>query len=856
MPQKPRAKKTRWTVRLADRVAAVCIGIGGVGTILAVAAVFLFLASVVVPLFEHGDAKPIQTAANRPVSHVLQLGCDEYRVAGWSLSADGVVRGFRLDTGEVVASHALVHADSVAASAFDLETGTIAIARRDGSVLIARVGFVTDFPPAESLSDSTRALATGSVIADSTGVVQRTDDGSFRRQRLQVEIEGVEPAMSAKSASSVPQSVRAIDVDGEEASTLTAIVADDDSLVLCRVGRKENEFTGEVTLTLERGAQALPLSTGRVERVLIAEAGTVVYAVTAGGEATVFDVRNLRVPRVVATGRLVPAGASVTAMTPLIGRSTVIVGASDGSVSAWFRYVPTGGDSSALARSRFYKGKGSPVVALAASTRARVFIAANGDGRVRVLQATSGKRVIDLKTDDDALEAVAFAPKNDGMLILGAAGLREYTVDLKYPEATLRAMFRPVWYEGYPGPAHVWQSSAGTDDFEPKLGLWPLVFGTLKATFYSLLFGVPLALLAAIYTSEFISPSARPRIKTLIESMASLPSVVLGFLAALLIAPFVQRAVPSVVAGFVVIPMVLLGCAYLWQTLPSTMTRRASRYRLLFALAALPAGVAVAGALGPWMERTFFVGDMMSWLAGRKGSPFGGWFVILLPVSAAAVIFAAGRLTGERIRELATRATKNRIAWVDLARFVLGGIATIGLAALAAALLGRAGADPRGSLVGTYVQRNALVVGFVMGFAIIPIIYTIAEDALSAVPQHLRAASLGAGATPWQTAIRIVLPTAMSGLFSAIMIGLGRAVGETMIVLMAAGNTPVLEMNIFNGFRTLSANIAVELPEAVRNSTHYRTLFLAALILFMMTFVINTVAEIIRMRFRKRSAQI
>jgi phosphate transport system permease protein len=206
-----------------------------------------------------------------------------------------------------------------------------------------------------------------------------------------------------------------------------------------------------------------------------------------------------------------------------------------------------------------------------------------------------------------------------------------------------------------------------------------------------------------------------------------------------------------------------------------------------------------------------------------------------------------GRLTGTRIREAALRATRARVAWLDLARFGAGALATFLLAVAAGLALTALGADPRGGLVSTYVQRNALVVGFVMGFAIIPIIYTIAEDALSAVPSHLRAASLGAGATPWQTAVRIVLPTAMSGLFSAVMIGLGRAVGETMIVLMAAGNTPVLDMNAFNGFRTLSANIAVELPEAVRDSTHYRTLFLAALLLFAMTF---------RLRFRKRSAQI
>ena len=88
------------------------------------------------------------------------------------------------------------------------------------------------------------------------------------------------------------------------------------------------------------------------------------------------------------------------------------------------------------------------------------------------------------------------------------------------------------------------------------------------------------------------------------------------------------------------------------------------------------------------------------------------------------------------------------------------------------------------------------------------------------------------------------------------MIGMGRAVGETMIVVMAAGNTPILDWNVFNGLRALSANIAVELPEAVRDSTLYRMLFLAALALFVMTFVINTGAEIIRLRFRKRAAQL
>jgi phosphate transport system permease protein len=152
----------------------------------------------------------------------------------------------------------------------------------------------------------------------------------------------------------------------------------------------------------------------------------------------------------------------------------------------------------------------------------------------------------------------------------------------------------------------------------------------------------------------------------------------------------------------------------------------------------------------------------------------------------------------------------------------------------------------------TYDQRNSLVVGFAMGFAVIPLIFTITEDSLSNVPQHLRAGSLALGATPWQTAVRVILPTASPGIFSAVMIGFGRAVGETMIVLMATGNTPVMDWLMFNGFRALSANIAVELPEAPEGGTLYRILFLAAFLLFVMTFLVNTVAELVRLRLRRK----
>ncbi|TNF36883.1 MAG: ABC transporter permease subunit [Gammaproteobacteria bacterium] len=151
-----------------------------------------------------------------------------------------------------------------------------------------------------------------------------------------------------------------------------------------------------------------------------------------------------------------------------------------------------------------------------------------------------------------------------------------------------------------------------------------------------------------------------------------------------------------------------------------------------------------------------------------------------------------------------------------------------------------------------YDQRNALVVGIAMGVAVIPTIFSITEDAIFSVPKHLTNGSLALGATTWQTLTRVVLLTASPGIFSAVMIGLGRAVGETMIVLMATGNTPLMDMSLFQGMRTLSANIAVELPESEVHSSHYRILFLAALVLFVVTFFFNTAAEVVRQRLRKR----
>jgi phosphate transport system permease protein len=271
-------------------------------------------------------------------------------------------------------------------------------------------------------------------------------------------------------------------------------------------------------------------------------------------------------------------------------------------------------------------------------------------------------------------------------------------------------------------------------------------------------------------------PGYKRYVKPTVEIMAALPSVVLGFLAGLWLAPRVEKVLPGLFLMMVVLPVLMVLTGLLWQATPLAFRNR-------FAAGSEALLYGIVGALGIWL---------CLWLSG--------------PVESL--------LFGGSVQDWLLDATGLR-----------------------------------------YDQRNAVVVGLAMGFAVIPIIFSIAEDAFSNVPRNLTSGSLALGANRWQTVTRVVLPSASPGIFSAIMIGFGRAVGETMIVLMATGNTPVLDWNPFNGFRTLSANIAVEIPEAPLGGTLYRTLFLAALILFVFTFVINTAAELVRQRLRKRYAE-
>jgi phosphate transport system permease protein len=342
-----------------------------------------------------------------------------------------------------------------------------------------------------------------------------------------------------------------------------------------------------------------------------------------------------------------------------------------------------------------------------------------------------------------------------------------------HPEISLGTLFLPVWYEGYAAAEWVWQTTGGSDAAEPKFSLWPLVFGTLKATFFAMLISVPLALMAAIYVSQLAPRGLQTVVKPTLELMAAVPSVVVGFLAALWLAPWLEANLLSSLLSVAVLPLGVGLALAIWGMLPLRLRRNLRPgTELALLLLAVVAVVSVAQAVAGPIESHLFGGDL-------KRHLFTEWGV-------------------------------------------------------------------------RYDQRNGLVVGLALGFAIIPVIFTLAEDACSSVPRSLVAASRALGATRWQTAVRLVVPAAAPGLFAAVMIGLGRAVGETMIVLMASGNTPVVSLSAFDGMRTMSAAIAVEIPEAPADGTLFRVLFLTGTLLFLFTLLLNTVADLFGGRLRRR----
>jgi phosphate transport system permease protein len=700
--------------RAVDRTVASLITVGGSSVLLAVAFLMVFLVAQCLPLLRVGSLKRTAPASEGP-NPVAALE-DEYRSAITVVGEDGV-------------AHVVPRSGPLRAVPLEGVRPPVRQGRTDAAGTLL------------ALEDASGAIGVWEFAAEVTW---------HGEKRV------IEPSLRRIATMPGHAGAPILAVAGDLGNPAVLIGSPTGAVLLTGAA----DAAASVELALDAPPKVGAVATD-ASQVWLASARELAWFSLGGGGETV-----------VAPQASEPLASAPTAAATVVGDFTLLLGDETGNVNAWQAVTGAVAGSKVLDLAGKFAGNG-PVRALAVSQRDKAFLVRRTTGAC-VSYLTGRRTLLSIPDFPPDATIAGISPHRDGLFAVTGAGIvHRWGLDLAYPEATAGTLFLPTRYEGFTKPEVAWQSTGGSESFEPKLSLIPLLVGTLKGALYALLFSAPCALAAALFVSQFAPATLRQVAKPVVELMAAVPSVVVGFLAALFLAPLLQRHLVGTLAVLTLLPIVLVSAAALWQAAPVMWRRRMTPSRELALVSVLLVAVSVlAFAAEKGLERVLFGGDLKGWLLAAAGI--------------------------------------------------------------------------------TYDQRNAVVVGFALGFAVIPIIFTLAEDAFSNVPPSLISASLALGASRWQAARTVAIPAASPGLFAAVMTGLGRAVGETMIVLMATGNTPILSLSPFNGMRTMSACIAVELPEAPYGGTLYRVLILTALLLFGMTFVINTAAVMVANRLRKR----
>ena len=729
---------------IKNRITTVSMAIGGISVILSIVLIFFYLAYVVYPLFNSADMEKI---ASYPLpastqGKTLHLAIEEQNKIAVRLTEQAKAIFFNAENGDVVENIDMPLPTKTTVSSFTtshIAKGVFAFGLSNGQAIVAHHKYATRY------TANDKKIIPSLVYPIGESPIDMGVKGKHALTHIGL-------------------------MHDDEKATLVAYT--DDNRLLLNQLVFENELNGDDDEPVSFDSTKVEIPNIQyVYKLLIDASQSLLYVAHTNGDVSLIDISDLDDIQVLERKRVVTDGAEITNFSFLTGEISLLIGDNKGNISQWFPVKKATGLT--LSHIRDFDSQQSSITEIVTEQRRKGFAAIDDKGQLAFYHSTARRTILHQAINESRLTSLAVSPRANAFMVEDNKQLHLWHIENEHPEMSWAVLWDEIWYESYPEPSYSWQSSSSSNDFEPKFSLMPLAFGTLKAAFYAMLFAMPLAIMGAIYTAYFMAPKMRTYVKPTIEIMEALPTVILGFLAGLWLAPIIESHLPGVFSMLIILPAGVLIFAFAWKFLPKEIRQRIPdgwQAALLIPVLLFTGWLAMILSLP--MENLFFNGDMKTWLSE-----------------------------------------------------------SIGL---------------------DYDQRNSLVVGIAMGVAVIPTIFSITEDAIFSVPKNLTFGSLALGATPWQTLIYVVILTASPGIFSAVMIGMGRAVGETMIVLMATGNTPVMDFSIFQGMRTLAANVAVEMPESEVDSTHYRILFLAALVLFVFTFIFNTLAEIVRQRLRKK----
>ncbi len=717
-------------LKFENKVASGLITLGGYGVIVSVLLIFFFLVLETLPLFwKTSLEKDFEISGKTPIS----IGMDDYKELVYQVYENGIISYYNIKQKKNIKydTLSLSAGEKIISSSSTLERDEIAFCTDSGRIINASILFTQEY------RGNSRTI--GSKL-EKYGDFSGNESG---------------------------KSLENLSFDKNENGNKFWVWTNDKKNVFIKIFDLEEDSNYTHNLTELTGGTKITASAINAET-------EVLFLSDENGEIFYFDISDYESPELKSHWKV--SNNEITAISFLIGGNAMVLGSKKGEVEVWFQ-IRNENDDLVFTKTHVFENHNSEITKIVPSQRNRTFITIDKLGELHLNYSTTSATNVKFDNEKKGIKLVEFSPTADVIIVADDnSKIGFFNLQNEHPEVTVNSLFGKIWYEGYSKPEFVWQSTGGSDAFEPKMSLIPLIFGTIKGTFYAMIFSIPIAILGAIYVSQFAPKNLAAIIKPVIEIMAALPSVVIGFLAGLFFSPLFEKNLLLILLLSTAAPILFVVIISLWGLIPEDKRRKFSNtWELIFVFIAMVLVFIIFWGISEPLGTYFFDGNIKNWL---------------------------------------------------YTNFNIG-----------------------------YDQRNSLVVGIALGFAVIPIIFTITEDALSNVPKSLTSASLALGASKWQTVQRVVLPAASGGIFAAIILGLGRAIGETMIVLMATGNTPILDLSLFNGFRAMSATIAVEIPEAPVGGSLYRVLFLTALLLLIFTFIVNSLATYIGDKLRKKYAR-
>ncbi|MBT4147251.1 MAG: ABC transporter permease subunit, partial [Gammaproteobacteria bacterium] len=650
--------------KIKDQLARYAIVTGGLGVIVAIGLIFFYLMYVVYPLFVSAEAHELARyqVPEASAGKTLFLISEEQNEVAVRFTDQGKAVFFAVDSGAVLKTESVGVPDGVAITSFTVGSpaqGFVVYGLDNGGVIVVRHRYRITYPNDKRLITPQLKFPLG-------------------REALQID----------------PQGQAIIDIafrSNESGSTFAARTADQ-RVLLTNFSKEESLFADDDSF--ERIDATLDVNAENLAYLLLDKEQRNLYLSTQDGDLSLFNISDKQHPVLVQHTQIMNVGEQLTSLVFLTGELSLLAGDNKGFVSQW-SLVRDAMNHYSLQKLRVFKVSELPVMAIAAEQRRKGFMVIDADGVAGVYHSTAERQLLTEKVISAVPELLVIAPRANAFLLEDSEGMIEvWAIDNEHPEVSIKSIWQEVWYESYPQPDYIWQSSSSNNDFEPKYSLTPLVFGTLKAAFYAMLLAVPLAIMGAIYTAYFMAAPLRRVVKPSIEIMEALPTVILGFLAGLWLAPFIEEHLMAVFSITLVLPVAVLLFAFSWQFLPEKLRLKVPEgYDAALLIPVILLATLFAYKISAPLEMLLFNGNIIGWFNNELG---------------------------------------------------------IG-----------------------YDQRNSLVVGIAMGFAVIPTIFSITEDAIFSVPKHLSVGSLALGATPWQTMTRVVILTASPGIFSAVMIGLG-----------------------------------------------------------------------------------